>query len=166
MAANLSLKIFVAGAVLMLGLNAPAFAAPRDQECTDCPISNKYDSEEVVEKIKRIKKTLANEEPIDGAIVVLDGGLRSEQARKGRYRFDAVRSGAHRVKLLIESLPDGAAITGDADVPATLSRGALSADVTFVVSVEKRPEIRRVFPPRGGSGQAAATARPATGRRR
>jgi cell division septation protein DedD len=109
-------------------------------------------------------KADSNEEPIDGAIVVLDGGLRSEQARKGRYRFDAVRSGAHLVKLLIESLPDGAAITGDAEVPATLSRGALNADVTFVVSVEKRPEIRRVFPPRGGSGQAAATARPAAGR--
>ena len=105
-----------------------------------------------------------NEEPIDGAIVVLDGGLRSEQARKGRYRFDAVRSGGHLVKLLIESLPDGAAITGDAEVSATLSRNALSADVTFVVSIEKRPEIRRVFPPRGGSGQAAATARPAAGR--
>ena len=109
-------------------------------------------------------KADSNEEPIDGAIVVLDGGLRSEQARKGRYRFDAVRSGPHVVKLLIESLPDGAAITGDAEVPATLSRGALSADVTFVVSVEKRPEIRRVFPPRGGSGQAAATARPPAGR--
>jgi len=64
-AANLSLKFIVAGAVLMLGLSAPAVADPRDQECTDCPISNKYDSEEVVEKIKRIKKTLANEEPID-----------------------------------------------------------------------------------------------------
>ncbi len=72
MAANLSLKIFVAGAVLMLGLSAPAIAAPRDQECTDCPISNKYDSEEVVEKIKRIKKTLANEEPIDVRAVRAD----------------------------------------------------------------------------------------------
>jgi hypothetical protein len=71
-AANLSLKIFVAGAVLMLGLSAPAIAAPRDQECTDCPISNKYDSEEVVEKIKRIKKTLANEEPIDVRAVRAD----------------------------------------------------------------------------------------------
>ena len=65
MAANLLLKFVVAGAVLMLGLSAPTFAAPRNQECVDCPISNKYDSEEVVEKIKRIKKTLANEEPID-----------------------------------------------------------------------------------------------------
>jgi hypothetical protein len=109
-------------------------------------------------------KADSDEQPIDGAILVLDGGLRSEQARKGRYRFDAVRSGPHLVKLLIESLPDGAAITGQAEVPTTLSRDALTVDVTFVVSVEKRPEIRRVFPPRGGSGQAAATTRPPAGR--
>ena len=109
-------------------------------------------------------KADSDEPPIDGAILVLDGGLRSEQARKGRYRFDAVRSGAHLVKLLIESLPEGAAITGDAEVPATLSRQALTAEVTFLVSVEKRPEIRRVFPPRGGSGQAAVTTSPPVGR--
>lgn len=62
------LKFIVAGAVLAFGAaasNAPAFAAPRNQDCVDCPISNKYDSEEVVEKIKKIKRSLANEEPID-----------------------------------------------------------------------------------------------------
>jgi cell division septation protein DedD len=90
------------------------------------------------------------EEPLDGAVVVLDDGARSEQVRRGRYRFDAVRSGLHRVRLLIESLPEGAKIAGDAEVPATLARDALSADVSFVAAVEKRPEIRRVFPPRGG----------------
>ena len=105
-----------------------------------------------------------NDEAIDGAIVVLDGGLRSEQARKGRYQFNAVRSGPHLVKLLLESLPDGAVVTGDAEVPATLSRDALAAEVTFVVSIEKRPEIRRVFPPRGGGQGAAAAVRPPTGR--
>jgi len=109
-------------------------------------------------------KADANEEAIDGAIVVLDGGLRSEQARKGRYQFNAVRSGPHLVKLLLESLPDGAAVTGDPEVPATLSRDALAAEVTFVVSVEKRPEIRRVFPPRGGGQGAAAAVRPPAGR--
>jgi cell division septation protein DedD len=109
-------------------------------------------------------KADANEEAIDGAIVVLDGGVRSEQARKGRYRFDAVRSGQHLVRLLIESLPDGAAITGDAEMPATLSRDAMAAEVTFVVSVEKRPEIRKVFPPRGGAGAASVAPRAAAGR--
>lgn len=99
-----------------------------------------------------------SDEPIDDAVIVLDGGVRSEQARKGRYRFDAVRGGAHLVRLLIESLPDGAAITGDAEVPATLSRDALSAEISFLVSIEKRPEIRKVFPPRGGG---AAISRPA-----
>jgi len=99
------------------------------------------------------------EEPIDGAVVVLDGGARSELARKGRYRFDSVRSGAHLVKLLIDSLPEGAQIAGEAEVPAALTRDALTAEISFVVSVQKRPEIRKVFPPRGGAG-AAAAARP------
>ena len=101
-----------------------------------------------------------NEDPIDGAVVILDGGARSELARKGRYRFDSVRSGAHLVKLLVESLPQGAQITGEAEVPAALVRDALTAEISFVVSVEKRPEIRKVFPPRGGTGASAAAARP------
>jgi cell division septation protein DedD len=106
-----------------------------------------------------------NEEPIDGAVVVLDSGARSEQARKGQYRFEAVRSGTHLVKLLIDSLPEGAVIAGEAEVPAALSQGALSADVSFLVSVEKRPEIRRVFPSRGGTTSSnAAPARSSTGR--
>jgi hypothetical protein len=112
-------------------------------------------------------KADANDEPIDGAVIVLDGGMRSEQARNGRYRFDAVRSGAHMVRLLIESLPDGAGMTGEAEVPATLSRDALSSEVTFLVSIEKRPEIRRVFPPRGGGttvSSPAPTARVVPGR--
>ena len=96
-----------------------------------------------------------NEPPLDGAVVVLDGGARSEQVRKGRYRFEAVRSGAHLVRLLVDSLPDGARIAGDPEVPATLARDALTADVSFVVAVEKRPEIRRVFPPRGGLAASA-----------
>jgi len=105
-----------------------------------------------------------NEETVEDAVIVLDGGVRSEQVRRGRYRFDAVRSGPHRVKLLIESLPDGAVIAGDAEVPATLSRDALAADVTFVISVEKRPEIRRVFPPRGGAANTATAPRVVAGR--
>jgi cell division septation protein DedD len=96
-----------------------------------------------------------DEESIDGAVIVLDGGARSEQVRKGRYRFDAVRSGTHLVRLLIDSLPEGARIAGDAEVPAALARDALTANVSFVVAVEKRPEIRRVFPPRGGLAAAS-----------
>jgi sporulation related protein len=112
-------------------------------------------------------KADVSDEAVEGAVVILDGGVRSEQARKGRYRFDAVRSGAHTVKLLIESLPDGAVIAGDAEVQAILSRGALLGDVTFVVSIEKRPEIRKVFPPRGGGASVsnpAPTPRVAAGR--
>lgn len=98
------------------------------------------------------------DEVMDAAVVVLDGGLRSEQVRKGRYQFDAVRSGTHLVRLLTESLPDGAVVAGEAEVPATLSRGTMEALVTFVVSIEKRPEIRKVFPSRGGVARSASPA--------
>jgi cell division septation protein DedD len=108
------------------------------------------------------------EEPVDGAIVVLDGGARSEQVRKGRFRFDGVRSGEHLVKLLVESLPEGAVIAGDAEVRTVLARESLSSEIPFLVSIEKRPEIRRVFPPRGGAGMAPGAAtrpeRPPAGR--
>jgi hypothetical protein len=103
-------------------------------------------------------KSDPNEDAIDGAVVILDGGARSEQSRKGSFRFDAVRSGDHLVKLLIESLPEGAVITGDAEVAAPLGRGHLFTDVAFLVSIEKRPEIRKVFPPRSGGGTASAAA--------
>jgi cell division septation protein DedD len=99
-----------------------------------------------------------DEEPIDGAILILDGGARSEVARKGRYRFDAVRSGTHLLKLLADSLPAGAQIAGDAEVPAVLARDALTNEISFLVSMDTRPEIRRVFPPRGGAGAAARPA--------
>ncbi len=119
----------------------------------------------VVRDLNGNGKADANEEAIEDAVVVLDGGLRSEQVRKGRYRFDAVRSGAHMVRLLIESLPDGAVIAGDAEIASTLSRDALVADITFVVSIEKRPEIRKVFPPRGGgASNATPTPRVVAGR--
>jgi len=53
--------------VLMFGLaasSAPVFAGPATDECVDCPVSTKYDSDAVVEKI-RDNNSLANEAPID-----------------------------------------------------------------------------------------------------
>ena len=47
------LKFAVAGAVLMLGLAAPA-PPRRRRDCTDCPASSRYDSDEVIEKIRNI----------------------------------------------------------------------------------------------------------------
>ena len=99
------------------------------------------------------------EETID-AILVLDGGARSERTRNGRYAFESVRSGDHLVRLLLESLPEGAVITGNAEVAVSLRRDRLSVLVPFLVSVEKRPEIRKVFPPRGGAPSPASAARP------
>ena len=108
----------------------------------------------------------AADEPIPGAVVVLDGGARSEQTRNGAFRFDAVRHGHHRVKLLTESLPHGAVVTGAIEVAAALGREAMTAEVGFLVSVERRPEIRRVFPPpappqRGRPRPAAPATEPA-----
>jgi cell division septation protein DedD len=96
----------------------------------------------------------STEPAIDDAVVVLDGGKRSERSTRGQYAFEAVQSGEHSVTLLAESLPDGALIAGEATQVATLERGRTAIDVPFVVSLEKRAEIRKVFP-----GSAAARPR-------
>jgi cell division septation protein DedD len=104
------------------------------------------------------------EEPIEGAVLVLDGGARSEQVRRGAYRFDSIRSGDHVVSLLRDSLPEGAVISGPVEVPLALRRDQLAVEIDFVVTIEKRPENRRVFPPKIGAPQAPgpkpAAARP------
>ena len=100
--------------------------------------------------------------PIDNAVVVLDGGQRSELARKGQFRFEAVRAGDHRVELLKESLPEGSAIVGSGERPAAVSREMPQVAVLFLVAIEKRPEVRKVFPSRPGltPPPSAAAARP------
>ena len=102
--------------------------------------------------------------PIDGAVLVLDEGKRSEQVRRGAYRFDSIRSGDHVVSLLADSLPEGAVITGAAEVPVSLTRNQLTADLDFLVVVQKRPETRKVFPARGGGAPPAAASTPASAR--
>jgi cell division septation protein DedD len=94
----------------------------------------------------------SSEPAIDDAVVVLDGGKRSERSKRGKYAFEAVQSGEHSVTLLAESLPDGAVIAGEPTQVATLERGRTAIDVPFAVSLEKRAEIRKVFP-----GSAAST---------
>ena len=86
-------------------------------------------------------------EPIvDGAVVVLDGGQRSERSRRGQFAFEAVPSGEHTVTLLSESLPDGAMLSGEATRVAKLSRDRMTVELPFVVSIETRAEIRKTFP--------------------
>jgi hypothetical protein len=98
---------------------------------------------------------------MEEAVLVLDGGLRSEQVRKGRFRFDSVRSGDHKLKLLVDSMPSGATIAGDAEVTVSLTRDRLHADVSFAVVLENRPEVRKVFPPRpGGTKPSPPAPRP------
>jgi hypothetical protein len=92
------------------------------------------------------------DEPLDGAVLVLDGGLRSEQVRKGAFRFDAVRSGPHALELLTESLPDGSTILTPSRVAVSIERLRTAPAVDFLVKVDQRPEIRRVFPPKRGGG--------------
>jgi hypothetical protein len=99
--------------------------------------------------------------PVDGAVLVLDGGARTELARGGRFRFDAIRSGDHTVSLLQESLPEGSAIIGPASVGLTIGKDALAPETTFLVSIHERPEVRRVFPGVGDPGPARPS--PSTG---
>jgi hypothetical protein len=104
----------------------------------------------------------AGDAAIDNAVAILDGGQRSELARKGQFRFDAVRAGDHRLELLKESLPEGATILGDPERPASITRDAPQIEFLFLVTIDKRPEVRKVFPPRGGGAPSAAAARRGT----
>jgi cell division septation protein DedD len=96
------------------------------------------------------------EPSIDGAVLTLNGGARSEAVRRGSFRFDAVRSGEHTLELLAESLPEGATVVGSRSVKVTLGPDALLAQTEFVVRIQERPEIRRLFRPGGSSARAPA----------
>jgi cell division septation protein DedD len=101
---------------------------------------------------------LDRDEPaMDGAVVVLDSGKRSERLKRGAFAFEAVPSGEHTVTLLSESLPDGAQIAGDATQIARLERDRMTVDVAFLVSLSARAEIRKVFA--GGSLPSSSPAR-------
>jgi cell division septation protein DedD len=102
------------------------------------------------------------EPAIDGAVVVLDAGKRSERSKRGQFSFEAVPSGEHTVTLLTESLPEGAVIAGEATRVATLQRDRMSIDLPFLIAIETRAEIRKVFPGTVVSGGP----RPATSDRR
>ena len=111
----------------------------------------------------------AADSPVDGAVVVLDAGARSEQARKGRFRFEAVRSGDHTLTLLGDSLPSGAAVAGPAEIRLSLTRAQPTADVAFLVTMQERPELRKLFAPTPGkspNATAPPARRPAIAERR
>ncbi len=86
--------------------------------------------------------------PVDGAVLVLDGGARTEVTKAGKARFDAIRLGAHTVTLLVGSLPDGSQLAGPAEVEVAITRGVQAPRFEFLVTLEKRPEVRKVFPPK------------------
>lgn len=115
----------------------------------------------VIEDANRNGQLDPGEPPIDGAVLTLDGGQRSERVRKGAFRFDSVRSGDHRIELLRESLPEGSVIVGAAERPLAITRAQPQTELVYLVSIEKRPEVRKVFPPRGGGGAAPPGARSA-----
>lgn len=86
------------------------------------------------------------DQPVNDALVVLDDGGRTGQVRAGRFHFGGVPTGAHTVSLLLQSLPDDSQLTGPATLTVTLTREALTPTVTFLLKLEKRPEIRKVYP--------------------
>jgi cell division septation protein DedD len=116
----------------------------------------------VIQDANRNGQADANEPGIEG-VLTLDNGSRSELAKKGAFRFDAVRSGDHHVELLKESLPDGAVVTGGTDRDVSITREHPQNDLTYLVIVEKRPEVRKVFPPRiGANTPGRGTSAPGT----
>ncbi len=106
----------------------------------------------------------SNEPAIDGAVVVLDEGRRSERSRRGQFAFEAVPSGEHTVTLLADSLPDGALIAGEATRRAALGRDHMAIDLPFLVSIETRAEIRKVFPGTTAAAPRAVPGSPVAGR--
>ena len=100
----------------------------------------------------------AGDEPLDDAVMSLDAGARSELVRGGRFRFDAVPVGLHTVRLLVDSLPQGAEVVGDVEIAVELARGRLEDNAVFLIRLESRPEIRRVFAP---AAPVTVPARPA-----
>ena len=86
--------------------------------------------------------------PIDRAVLVLDDGTRTELTRDGRFRFDSVRMGSHIISLLIASLYEGAQLAGPPAVTVELTKDRAPEQVVFLVKLEKRPEVRKVFPPK------------------
>ena len=109
---------------------------------------------QVFEDANRNGQLDAGDPPVDNAVLVLDGGQRSELVRKGQFRFEAVRAGDHRLELLKESLPEGSAIVGASERPATVGRETPQVELVFLVTIEKRPEVRKVFPSRPGNAPA------------
>ncbi len=90
--------------------------------------------------------------PVEGAVVVLDDGARTEIVRNGMFTFSGVRVGTHTVQLLLESLPDGAAIAGESQVGIDVSRQQRTPVAGFLIRVDRRPEIRKVFTPKKVDG--------------
>jgi len=101
------------------------------------------------------------ERPVEGAVIVLDGGARSEQVRKGQFQFYAVRSGDHTIQLLPESLPDDMSPVDPVEMAVSLTRERQNAELIFLVSRHRRPELRRVFEARTRQPDPAP-ARPGT----
>ena len=108
----------------------------------------------VFEDANRNGQLDAGEPPVDNAVLVLDGGQRSELARKGQFRFDAVRAGDHIIELLKESLPEGAAIVGASERPAPITREAPQTEFLFLVTIDKRPEVTEGVPAERRRGSA------------
>jgi cell division septation protein DedD len=106
---------------------------------------------------------------LDGAVLVLDAGARSEQVRRGQFRFEAVRSGDHTLGLLVDSLPSGAVVSGPTEVSFSLTRAQPTADILFLVTLQQRPELRKTFAPTSSKSRNAtpqATRRAADAERR
>jgi hypothetical protein len=99
------------------------------------------------------------DESINDAVVTIDGGTRTEAARNGRFRFEGIRAGRHQLQLLVESLPEGTSASV-AEVEIELTRGSMTAQVAFTVKGEKRPEIRKVFPPNEIRGSSTGSRSP------
>ena len=124
---------------------AGAARARRDASTRLRPRPARIDTGRVLHDVNANGLADDGDEPVHGAVLVLDGNARSEQARGGRFRFDAVRSGEHALALLPASLPDGSTVVGEPVLKVLIASGSLTSDAALLVRIQRRPEIRKVF---------------------
>ncbi len=96
---RVNIKFAVAGAVLLLGFGASmteAYAGPRDSDCVNCSPRSRYDSDEVIQKIRNSRGSAESDAPAPAAD--RDAGPRIEPIRESAPRAETYRDRAPRTE--------------------------------------------------------------------
>lgn len=64
---------------------------------------------------------------------------------KGQFLFEGLRGGSYRLALDLTSLPQGAEMTSEEQIAATLPIGEEISRLTFLAQIKPRPVIKKIF---------------------